>query len=229
MTNRKNETYKNKGKRKIEIIKLNDVELDMHKQRFLGKPGSKKYIEFVKSLKDAKKRILGVQSKNSQGSRRRMRGGLSNGRIRLFTKGDEFKMRKLLDFANLSKWLTGEEEFEDKLNTLFTSGLDFDICMISYIVQKSEDVNEFPFVKRVLNGQTTSGYIIREQFYDKLIGLYEWANPLLANTKQHWNYACDTVWKRLQPTSKWYCMTDRFGIQRPSYSDCSNSFGNYES
>jgi glycosyl transferase family 25 len=127
------------------------------------------------------------------------------------------------------KFVVSKEEFEDKLNTLFTSGLDFDICMISYIVQKSEDVNEFPFVKRVLNGQTTSGYIIREQFYDKLIGLYEWANPLLANTKQHWNYACDTVWKRLQPTSKWYCMTDRFGIQRPSYSDCSNSFGNYES
>ena len=104
-----------KKKDSHEIVQLKDPELEMHKQMFLGKPGSKKYREFVKSWREAKARILGTKSKKS--GTRRMNGG-AQGRIRLFAKADEKKMRKLLDFANMSKWLTGDESLEQAEYTI---------------------------------------------------------------------------------------------------------------
>ena len=95
-----------------ETIPLRNPELEMHKRMFLGKPGSKKYREFAKSWRDAKARILGTPSSKKGHTRRQMNGG-AKGRIRLFAKADEDKMRKLLDFANSAKWLTGDETFED--------------------------------------------------------------------------------------------------------------------
>lgn len=94
-----------------EIVRLKDPELEMHKQLFLGKPGSKKHRDFVKSWREAKMRILGI--KPATGKTRRQFYGGAKGRVRLFAKADETKMRKLLDFANMSKWLTGDEKFED--------------------------------------------------------------------------------------------------------------------
>ena len=55
--------------------------------------------------------------------------------------------------------------------------------------------------------------------YDNLIDLYENATSLLEKTRQHWLYANDQVWKKLQPNSKWYCFTERLGLQRPGIND----------
>ena len=60
--------------------------------------------------------------------------------------------------------------------------------------------------------------------YDRLINLYEYANPLLEQTREHWKYALDQIWNDLNPTSKWYSFTQRIGIQRPSFSDNSNQW-----
>ena len=89
-----------------EIVRLKNPELEIHKQMFLGKPGSKKYRDFVKSWREAKTRILGLR--NDRLTKHRFSGG-AKGRVRLFAKADETKMRKLLDFANMGKWLTGNE------------------------------------------------------------------------------------------------------------------------
>ena len=105
MTRKKRESH--------ERIQLKNPELEMHKQMFLGKPGSKKYREFAKSLREAKARILGIPLSRKSGTRRRIKGG-AKGRIRLFAKADEVKMRKLLDFANMSQWLTGDESFVEE-------------------------------------------------------------------------------------------------------------------
>ena len=67
-----------------------------------------------------------------------------------------------------------------------------------------------------------------KSFYDKMIELYEWTIPLLQETKEHWNYANDQCWKRLQPESNWYCLTPRCGRQRAGYSDNSEKFQDYD-
>lgn len=117
------------------------------------------------------------------------------------------------------EFVVSKEIMEDSLRTFFESPIEYDVCMISYIVQKGTEVPEYPFVRKILDGQTASGYIVNHHYLDVLIKLYEWAIPLLERTNEHWNYANDLVWKRLQPEGNWYYFTERLGRQRTSYSD----------
>jgi glycosyl transferase family 25 len=125
------------------------------------------------------------------------------------------------------QFMISKEEFENQLKTFFESQISYDVCMISYNIQRSEQT-EHTFLKKVIEAQTASGYIIHNSFYDKMIELYEWAIPLLEQTKQHWHYANDQCWKNLQPHSKWYCFTTRCGRQRAGYSDNSGQFEDHD-
>ena len=120
------------------------------------------------------------------------------------------------------EFVVSKETLETSMEEFFNNSLgsiEYDVLMISYIVQKSEIVPEFPFIKRVLDGQTAAGYIVNGNYLDSLIKLYEWAIPLLEQTNEHWNYSNDHVWKKLQPNDKWYYFINRLGKQRNSYSD----------
>lgn len=123
------------------------------------------------------------------------------------------------------QFVLSKEEVEMELSQLFSMNESFEVCMISYNLKQGIPYNEF--LTRVIEAQTASGYIVHESFYDKLIELYEWAIPLLDETMQHWIYANDQIWKRLQPTAKWLCFNRRLGIQRASYSDNSENFEDY--
>lgn len=120
-----------------------------------------------------------------------------------------------------------KEEFENQLTTLFEQGPEFDVCMISFNIQQSNPT-DYPFLQKVIEAQTASGYIVNACFYDQIINLYDWAIPLLDATREHWNYANDQCWKRLQPHAKWYAFTTRCGKQRPGYSDNSGRFETYD-
>jgi hypothetical protein len=75
--------------------------------------------------------------------------------------------------------------------------------------------------------QTASCYIVFEHYYDKLIENLEEGNAKLIETGEHWNYANDQYWKKLQKDGCWICVDPRFGIQRASYSDNSKCFMDY--
>jgi len=120
------------------------------------------------------------------------------------------------------KFTVSKEELEEGLNHLFSLPFQFDVCMLGYNLQNGTIVEEFPFLTKVYEAQTSSAYIVNQSMYDKLIARYEWAVPLLESTCEHWNYTCDQSWKLFQPDSHWYCFTTRMGVQRPSYSDCGN-------
>jgi GR25 family glycosyltransferase involved in LPS biosynthesis len=120
-----------------------------------------------------------------------------------------------------------KEEFENQLQTFFESNIQYDVCMISYNIQQSQPT-EYSFLTKVLEAQTASGYIIHHTFYDKMIELYEWAIPLLDQTKAHWVYANDQCWKRLQREANWFSLTSRCGRQRPGYSDNSEQFEDHD-
>ena len=117
------------------------------------------------------------------------------------------------------EFIVSPEEFEESLNQFFESTPDYDVCMLAYIVQEAAEIPGNTVVGRVLNGQTAAGYIVNGKYLDVLIELYEWAIPLLEQTNEHWNYANDHVWKRLQPKDNWVYMLKRLGKQRDSYSD----------
>jgi len=127
------------------------------------------------------------------------------------------------------EFVVSNDVFEKNLTQFFESKLDYDICMIAFnLLEKSEEIVEVcPAVRRVLNGQTASGYIVNGIYLDTIIRLYEWSCPLLKETKEHWNYANDQCWKTLQKTDKWFHFVERIGKQRSGFSDNSMEFIEY--
>jgi GR25 family glycosyltransferase involved in LPS biosynthesis len=131
----------------------------------------------------------------------------------------------VLIFEDDFQFLVDKDTFWKTFNSAAESISTFDVIMLGYYVQKSEAFSDL--FEKVHDGQTASGYIVHSRMYTKLIQLYEWAMPLLESTGQHWIYANDQIWKRLQPTSEWYAFKTRIGKQRASYSDCGESQADY--
>ena len=123
-------------------------------------------------------------------------------------------------------FLVSKEEFEKNLKNFFDNYIDYNVCMLSYNLQKSENIDN-SVVSKIIFAQTASGYIVNCNYYDTLIKLYEWATPLLLQTRAHWLYANDIVWHELQKKDKWYYFKTRIGKQRAGYSDNANKYSDY--
>jgi glycosyl transferase family 25 len=123
-------------------------------------------------------------------------------------------------------FLVFKEEFYSKINDFFNLKIDYDVCFLSYNLIRQQTL-ENNVVNKILDCQSASGYIVHKNYYDKLIQLYEYAMPLLEETKQHWIYANDQVWKQLQEKDNWYYFITRIGKQVDGYSDNSMCYINY--
>jgi GR25 family glycosyltransferase involved in LPS biosynthesis len=131
--------------------------------------------------------------------------------------------KNVLIFEDDFVFLVEPEEFQTLMSRLFREAGDFDVCMLGYNMQQKDDTAH-DFLDRVLFAQTASAYIIRQHYYDNLIGLYEWALPLLEQTKAHWLYANDVVWRDLQARDHWVAFKTRVGKQMDGYSDNTGRF-----
>ncbi len=129
----------------------------------------------------------------------------------------------VLIFEDDFQFLVSIAEFSDVINSLPN---DYDVVMLSYNLNHGEPYDDR--FGRVIDGQTTSGYIVHSRFYDKLIDtLEEGYRGFLANPDVHWIYIIDQYWKRLQPGSRWYYSLKRIGKQRASYSDLAGRVTDY--
>ena len=115
----------------------------------------------------------------------------------------------------------------ENLNNFFNLNIDYDICMLS-INSNNLKNTEYSFLNKVIDGQTTSGYIINKKFAKTLLNNYIEGSELLKNTKNQSLYSIDQYWKKLQPNNKWYVFNPTLGIQRPSYSDINKKFEDYK-
>jgi glycosyl transferase family 25 len=129
------------------------------------------------------------------------------------------KYKNILILEDDFKFIVSKEVFYNNLSLLFETPVDFDVCMLSYSINKGEVSEIYPFLIKATDVQTASGYIVNEKMYDRLIELYEYSVPLLEQTGQHWIFTNDQIWKQLQPTSDWYCFKERLGLQRPGIND----------
>jgi len=118
-------------------------------------------------------------------------------------------------FEDDFQFLVSKEEFYSYVDQF--SKKEYDVIMLSYNMLAS--VPEGDFI-RVKDAQTTSGYIVHARFYDTLIANFDEGVPLMIQTGQHWIYALDQYWKRLQPGALWYAASPRIGKQRASISNC---------
>ena len=155
-----------------------------------------------------------------------MKSGCSISHLNVLKLARERNYKNILILEDDFTFLVSKEEFENQLTLFFNANIDYNVCMLSYNLNDSEKTN-YDFIVKALDVQTASGYIVNSNYYDKLIDLYEWANPKLSETGEHWIYSNDQVWKRYQRDDKFYCFTLRIGKQMDGYSDNAQAFVSY--
>jgi len=87
----------------------------------------------------------------------------------------------------------------------------------------------YDYCARVFNCQTTTGYIVKQDFYDTMIKNFkEGVANLMRNPSNKRMYAIDIYWKKLQMENFWYMITPPTVTQYENYSDIENRNLNYD-
>jgi len=132
--------------------------------------------------------------------------------------------KNVLIFEDDFMFLIEPEHFYQKLKDFFSLNLDFSVLMLAYFHHNETRINDL--VSSTSNASNAAGYLVNHSCYDELIEKLEYGLEMLENTGEHWNYVNDQIWKKLQG-DKWLIFNERVGKQRPSYSDLSKQFVDY--
>ncbi len=106
-----------------------------------------------------------------------------------------------------------------------------DVVMLAGKVFESTPTSS-PFLQKVNDAQTTSAYWIHRKFAPILLQNLTESTKLLADAfktdhKPKHEVCLDIYWKRLQPSSHWFILHPKLGLQRESYSDIECRMTNY--
>lgn len=121
-----------------------------------------------------------------------------------------------------------QDTINNLINQIFFNKIDYDVLMLSCNILNSEKT-EYPFLTKILDGQTLSGYSVSKKFAPILLNNFKESVSLLEKAKIKIHPFCfDIYMKKLQPISKWYCLEPRIGKQIESYSDIENKVVEYD-
>ena len=117
--------------------------------------------------------------------------------------------------------------FKEQLNYFLKHHKTWDVVLIA-------GNNMPPYINidkscvKVQQCQTTTGYLIKKEYYDTLIhNIKEGINLLLRYPDNHRIYAIDKFWFQLQNRDNWYLITPLTVVQREDYSDIEKRKTNY--
>jgi len=145
---------------------------------------------------------------------------------------------KLLERAKKHNWehiLIMEDDIKFLNPIIFTQQLtrflqlhkEFDVLLIA-------GNNAPPFTNiddtcvKVTRCQTTTGYLVRNHYFDTLIqNIREGIQNLMKTPDKHDLYAIDKYWFRLQERDRWYLIIPLTVTQREDYSDIEKRITNY--
>lgn len=141
-----------------------------------------------------------------------------------------------IEHAKINQWesvcvmedditFTNPTIFQQSL-THFLNKSEWDVLLLgSNMAPPFEQIDEHH--ARVFNAQTTTGYIVKQHYYDTLLKNYKESLALLTTLSYKPLYAIDMYWKRLQQQDKWYILTPLTIIQLPGYSDIEHGYTDY--
>jgi GR25 family glycosyltransferase involved in LPS biosynthesis len=119
------------------------------------------------------------------------------------------------------------ELFINSINKFLSNNIAYDVLLIA-------GNNMGPYTKvddycvKIKKCQTTTGYLVKQPYYDTLIENIEQGVINLSNNLAKMNdFAIDQYWNRLQLTDNWYLLTPLTVTQRPDYSDIERRVTNY--
>jgi GR25 family glycosyltransferase involved in LPS biosynthesis len=124
-----------------------------------------------------------------------------------------------------------KDYFHQMLSEIFTKEINFDVILLAGNILE-EKMSEYPFLKRVTEAQTTSGYLITKSFAKILLKNFQEAAILLheyysVHETRVETFCIDRHWKHLQKKYKWYCLFPKVGLQREGFSDIEEKFTKY--
>ena len=81
---------------------------------------------------------------------------------------------------------------------------------------------------RVQNVQTTTGYIVRKEYYDILLANFkDGLSRLMREPDKKKQYSIDIYWKQLQQSGRWYLLIPLTVVQYYDYSDIEEKITDY--
>ena len=106
---------------------------------------------------------------------------------------------------------------------------DFDVLLIAGNIRPPITPTDNPNLFRVQKSYTTTGYIVKNHYYDKLIQNYKMGIlQLMKNPEQMGRYEIDVFWDTLQQKDNWFIIMPRTVTQLVDYSDILKKDVNYD-
>ena len=117
--------------------------------------------------------------------------------------------------------------FIQNINNFLSNHKDFDVLLIA-----GNNMGEYTRIDencvKIQKCQTTTGYLVKSHYYDKLIHNFEQGiNHLIKNINLKDDYAIDQYWTALQLVDTWYLLTPLTVSQKADYSDIEKRHINY--
>ena len=148
---------------------------------------------------------------------------------------------KIMETAKENNWdhiLIVEDDIKFLNPDLFVN--QFNKFLETHELESSFDValiagnNMPPFTEiddtcvKVTRCQTTTGYLVRNHYFDTMIHNYrKGIEKLMKNPEEHKFYALDKYWFHIQEKHNWYLIIPLTVVQRPDYSDIEKRATNY--
>ena len=122
-----------------------------------------------------------------------------------------------------------QDIINDLINKVFNSDIkNFDVLMLSSNTVYQYNLDNTPFVTKIIDAQTLSGYVVNRKFAPLLLHNFKQGLGLLEPFGNPFpEYCVDMYCKKLQPLSNWYCINPKIGKQAASYSDIEKRDVNY--
>jgi len=137
----------------------------------------------------------------------------------------------VLELAKASGWpnvLVVEDDFTWNNFNKSAPGLEallakpFDVIVLCGTFVACDPTNN-----RLKSCNTTTAYVVNQEYYDTLIANYKEGLALLETTGDYSKYALDQYWKGLQSVDQWFIVRPTMGYQLPGYSNIESKPVNY--
>jgi len=117
--------------------------------------------------------------------------------------------------------------FIQNINNFLSKHTNFDVLLLA-----GNNMGEYTRIDetcvKITHCQTTTGYLVKKHYYDKLIDNFKTGiQKFIKNVNLKLQYAIDQYWCSLQVVDNWYLLTPLTVSQKPDYSDIEKQKINY--